>query len=141
MGRHNHKISNVGYGVSQVLPVLIETLDPSPRSSRYLVQQPEVHLHPRAQAALGNLFYSLSTSGEKEFFIETHSDFLIDRYRLLISRNKPPATSAQVLFFQHEKGCNCVTALAIDKYGRYTNDQPDKFRDFFLKEQLDILTI
>ena len=46
---------DVGYGVSQVLPLLVELLDPN-GSSLLLLQQPEVHLHPSAQAALGSLF-------------------------------------------------------------------------------------
>lgn len=49
-------IRNVGYGVSQVLPVIIEMLN-RPEGHSFAIQQPEVHLHPRAQAALGELIH------------------------------------------------------------------------------------
>ena len=48
---------DVGYGVSQILPLLVELLEPARiRATMFLLQQPEVHLHPSAQAELGSLF-------------------------------------------------------------------------------------
>lgn len=141
MGRHKHKISNVGYGVSQVLPVLVETLLATQNGTWFLVQQPEVHLHPRAQAALGDLFHQLSTTTDNRFIIETHSDFLIDRYRLLVSQAAAPQSSAQVVFFEHYPKGNRIETMAIDKNGRYPTTQPKAFREFFLDEQLRLLTI
>jgi len=73
---------DVGYGVSQVLPIITELFHPDlnartfPRA--FLMQQPEVHLHPSAQAALGSLFCELA-GAKRQLVVETHSDYLLDR--------------------------------------------------------------
>ena len=71
---------DVGYGVSQSLPVLTELLSDNAPST-YLLQQPEVHLHPTAQAGLGSLFCNVAAKGI-QMLVETHSDYLLDRIRM-----------------------------------------------------------
>jgi predicted ATPase len=55
-GGPTFNLVDVGYGVSQVLPILVDTLERSTGDEVFLLQQPEVHLHPRAQAELGSFF-------------------------------------------------------------------------------------
>jgi len=74
-------IMDVGYGVSQVLSLVFELIR-GDRGRLFMVQQPEVHLHPRAQAELGSLFAALVKSQSKRFMIETHSDYVVDRVRM-----------------------------------------------------------
>lgn len=132
-------ISNVGYGVSQVLPLIVEFLS-TERRRLFAVQQPEVHLHPRAQAALGGLLFELARERDHGFFIETHSDYLIDRYRLSMrSEINPPAS--QVLFFLRTSEGNKIYSLPISKTGLYPVDQPKEFREFFVKEEMKLLEI
>lgn len=69
---------DVGYGVSQALPIVVDSIL-APRGRIVLVQQPEVHLHPKAQAALGTFFCEITKGTGKHFVIETHSDYLVDR--------------------------------------------------------------
>src|SRR6202007_2618510 len=76
---------DVGYGVSQALPIIVDSIL-APNDSVVLVQQPEVHLHPKAQAALGTFFGELTQESSKCFVIETHSDFLVDRVRLAVAK-------------------------------------------------------
>jgi len=135
-------ISNVGYGVSQVLPILAEIVARN-SSCVFHIQQPEVHLHPRAQAALGDLFYTLAVDQKKKFVIETHSDFLIDRFRLAMDSNKTSdcTMSASVVFFCRKSKRNTVSELLLTESGGYPIDQPDEFRDFFIHEQLRNLSI
>ena len=135
-------LSNVGYGVSQVLPILVEILARS-KNTTFHIQQPEVHLHPRAQAALGELIYLLAADEEKRFVIETHSDFLIDRYRSMIREhgNKGYAANTSLLFFRRERGHNFAEELILSPEGEYPIDQPSSFRDFFIKEQLRSLAV
>lgn len=132
-------ISNVGYGVSQSLPILVE-LFARPENSWFAIQQPEVHLHPRAQAALGAIFYNLALLGKKQFFIETHSDFIIDRFRLEVRQSKKPLES-QVVFFEQVNGLNKASAIKILPDGKYAEEQPVSFRRFFIKEELSVLGI
>ena len=128
----------VGYGVSQSLPILVELLI-RPRESVFAIQQPEVHLHPRAQAALGDVFFEMAVEDKKCFLIETHSDFTIDRFRMNYARRKGKAPNSQILFFERRRKCNTATAMNIGPTGELPPDQPESYRKFFIKEQLDLL--
>ena len=136
------KISNVGYGVSQVLPVIVETVMHT-NKSEFAVQQPEVHLHPKAQAALGEFFFDLAYLENKTFLIETHSDFLIDRFRLKIKESKDKKVKSQVLFFDKDPktGGNRCTPIEIENNGKYSDKQPENFQQFFINELSTMLEI
>ena len=132
-------MGNVGYGVSQVLPVILE----SRRQQGYsytAIQQPEVHLHPRAQAALGEFLFDCNMDSDVQLLIETHSDYIIDRFRLCMNKSDK-VCEAQILFFERTKSGNIVHTIKIDENGRYPDDQPSSFREFFLKEELALLRI
>lgn len=134
----NLNVSNVGYGVSQVLPLIVEFL--SRKKCTFAVQQPEVHLHPRAQAALGDLIAEVASEGGHRFILETHSDYLIDRCRLNLSKRTKPF-EAQTVFFERTETGNRATVLRIDKDGRYPSDQPPAFREFFVREAMNLLEV
>ena len=71
---------DMGYGVSQALPIIAELLREGQGSNHmFLLQQPEVHLHSSAQAALGSLFCSVVADTNRQIIVETHSDHLLDR--------------------------------------------------------------
>lgn len=78
-------IADVGFGVSQVLPVLVLGLL-SETDSILIFEQPEIHLHPRAQARLGELLVCLAKTGRR-VLIETHSDHLINRLRRVVAED------------------------------------------------------
>lgn len=137
-----HKLENVGYGVSQAIPVLVEVAA-SKKAEVFVIQQPEVHLHPRAQAAFGDFFFEMATQRSHKFFIETHSDFLIDRFRLNLNqsraRKKP---TAQLLFFSKNlKNKNSVENIKISNNGSFSEKLPEKYKTFFFKEELSLLGI
>jgi hypothetical protein len=134
------RINSVGYGVSQALPVIVEMLE-RPKGSYFAIQQPEVHLHPKAQAALGDLLFRMAEIDQKRFLIETHSDFMIDRFRQNMRRMKSNKIRAQVLFFERCGEGNKLSLIPILSNGEYATEQPSTFRDFFLKEQMSILGI
>jgi len=131
-------IINIGYGVSQVLPILYNMY--TQNNTIITIQQPEVHLHPKAQAALGDVFFDLSSNKKKKkLIIETHSDYIIDRFRQRQKKSEEKY-SVQTLFFLREKGINRVFPIIIDDNGNYdTTNQPDEFREFFIKEELENL--
>lgn len=132
-------ISSVGYGVSQGLPVIVE-LFVRPQGTWYAIQQPEVHLHPRAQAAIGEVIYELAATEEKKFFIETHSDFTIDRYRISVRENGENH-KGQVLFFERKDGENIVKQIQITEAGELEENMPMSYREFFLKEGMRVIGI
>lgn len=132
------RINSVGYGVSQVLPLVAEMLA-RPKRAWFAIQQPEIHLHPKAQAALGDLVFQVAENDSKHFLIETHSDFTVDRFRMNFRRNSEHKTAAQVLFFLRTKAGNQISVIPIRQDGEYADDQPEAFRQFFLQEQMKIL--
>jgi predicted ATPase len=135
------KISNVGYGVSQALPIIVELFLRS-KGHWFAIQQPEVHLHPKAQAAFGDLIYKVAIDENKNFFVETHSDYLIDRFRLNYrSQRSELSIPSQVLFFERTDEGNRVYPIDIMENGNYSDDQPENFRDFFIHEELRILGV
>ncbi|MDQ1350584.1 MAG: hypothetical protein QG657_886 [Acidobacteriota bacterium] len=143
MVRLNEKLINinyVGYGISQCLPLLVELFSRE-KSAWYAVQQPEVHLHPKAQAALGSLIHNLALTEDKNFLIETHSDYIIDRFRLNCRRDAKAKIDSQVLYFERTQQGNTVYPVDIEESGNYSENQPKSFRDFFVKEQMDLLSL
>ncbi len=131
-------INSVGYGVSQSLPVIVELIHRK-KNTCFAIQQPEVHLHPKAQAALGDLMYRLFLHEDKRFLVETHSDFLIDRFRLNYRNKRRQKPDAQILFFERKEKKNTVTSLVIDENGDLPPDQPKSYREFFIKEEMKML--
>lgn len=144
LGKKILKINNVGYGVSQVLPLVAEVMHRD-ADTWFAIQQPEVHLHPKAQAAFGDFIFDFADNDKKNFLIETHSDFLIDRFRLAINRKYSPRKKekfkAQVCFFERQNGYNTISYIEIMPDGSYSMSQPDSFREFFLKEQMELLSL
>ena len=128
-----HNLVDVGYGVSQVLPIITELLRPD-RPSIFLYQQPEVHLHPSAQAALGSLFCK-SAGRRCQVVVETHSDHLLDRLRMDIrdkeTELKPDDVS--ILFFERSGLSARIHSLRLDQEGNVLN-APGTYRRFFLEE-------
>lgn len=140
LGERTPNVINVGYGISQVLPVVTSLLDPSLRGAWFALQQPEVHLHPRAQAALGEVLFEMTLPPHnKRFLVETHSDYVVDRFRYRMRKaaeTGEKALNAQVLFFERAGDKNIVHRLPLAPNGDYPEAQPEGFRAFFLQEEL-----
>ena len=128
-----HNLIDVGYGVSQILPVITELLrSDAPQFS--LWQQPEVHLHPSAQAALATFFCGLAAE-DKQLIIETHGDHLLDRVRMDVRDGttdlKPEDVS--VLYFERAGLDVQIHSLRFDTQGNVL-EAPLGYRQFFLEE-------
>ena len=130
-----HNLVDVGYGVSQVLPVITELLRPE-RPAIFLYQQPEVHLHPSAQAALGSLFCRTAGRNRRcQLIVETHSDYLLDRVRMDIRDNETALgpDDVSILFFERDGLSVGIHSLSLDQEGNVLY-APDSYRTFFLEE-------
>jgi len=84
-GQESHDITEIGFGVSQVIPILAAGLF-QPKDSLLIVDLPEAHLHPRPQGELADFFCSLALSG-KSAIVETHSEMFFHRLRLRAAQN------------------------------------------------------
>lgn len=134
IGGKTINLIDVGYGVSQILPIIVDCLR-GEEGGIYLLQQPEVHLHPRAQAELGSFLAVLAKKQSKRFVIETHSDYLVDRIRMDI-RDKKEITPEDValLYFERKNGEATIHRLELDDQGNILNAPPG-YRSFFLEEE------
>ena len=130
-------IVDLGYGISQILPILYNT-STATRRSKFLIQQPEVHIHPKAQAALGTFFVDSFVKEGKEFLLETHSDYIVDRIRHAVAIGNIKPSDVSILFFERKRLENTVTLIEVDDSG-IPIDPPDSYRSFFLDEQMKIL--
>ena len=124
---------DVGYGVSQTLPLITELFSPEP-APLFLLQQPEVHLHPSAQAALGTLFCSIAAP-QRQLVVETHSDFIIDRVLMDIRDKKTELKpeDVSILYFEPNDSDVTIHSLRLDERGVII-DPPDSYRQFFMDE-------
>jgi energy-coupling factor transporter ATP-binding protein EcfA2 len=129
---------DVGYGVSQALPIVVEAIM-APDEEMLLIQQPEVHLHPRAQAALGTFFAELVASSKKQFVIETHSDYLVDRVRLSVTEGIIAAKDVQLIYLERAGLDINVHQIDLDENGNLVN-APAGYRKFFLQEEIKLMT-
>ena len=127
-------IADVGFGVSQLLPILVLGLR-SDESSLLLFEQPEIHLHPKLQANLADFFLTLAEQG-KRIVVETHSDHFINRLRRRIAEDTTDTLKEKVniLFVHppHDGHGATIEPLRIDRYGVIENWPPD-----FLPEASD----
>ena len=129
---------DVGYGISQVLPVVTEMLRVG-GSNTLLLQQPEVHLHPSAQAALGSLLCQMVLASRrrqtKQLIVETHSDFIIDRVRMAVADERHDLNPADVsiVYFERRGLDSRLHSISVDRLGN-VEGAPQGYRQFFLEE-------
>lgn len=124
-------IADVGIGVSQVLPVLVALLVAKPGQLVY-IEQPELHLHPRAQAALANILADAAKRGVR-VVIETHSELLLLAVQSLVAeRQLSPDLVKLHWFTRGDDGMTKISSADLDEAGAF-GDFPEDFSDVSLK--------
>ncbi|MFZ1702890.1 MAG: AAA family ATPase [Saprospiraceae bacterium] len=120
-------IKHVGFGISQVLPVIVEGLRIADNET-FILEQPEIHLHPKVQSTLTDFLISLVEQGKK-VIIETHSDHLITRLRRRIAEDQSNQLDNKVLLTFVEVGRKDVLFrnIAIDDFGVIELPYPEGF--------------
>lgn len=130
-------LTDVGYGISQVLPIVMEAHRPG--QSLLLIEQPELHLHPKLQAELADLFISTALGGARtNFLIETHSEAIILRLLKRIREGRLSHEAVRVIYVdQDSEGVSTAINLRIDEDGEFIDRWPSGFFDERIKELLD----
>lgn len=128
------KLTDVGFGVSQVLPVIVECLY-VPRRSIVIFEQPEIHLHPRVQADLADLFVDAIRAREDavardcQFIIESHSEHFLRRLQRRIAEQELSNSDA-ALYFVYTRGAEArIEQLDVDLFGNIKNWPENFFGD------------
>ena len=124
---------DVGYGVSQTLPIITKLLRPG-AASIFLLQQPEVHLHPSAQAALGSLLCSIA-GPDRRLVVETHSDYIVNRVRMDVRDKKTDLKpeDVSILYFERGESDVKIHSIRLDEIGNVL-DAPASYGAFFMEE-------
>lgn len=117
----SHKPTHVGFGLTYVLPILIACLS-APTGSLVLLENPEAHLHPRGQTALG-LMLALCANDGVQVVVETHSDHLLNGIRIAAKEKKIKANEVSTLFFTREveTGITTIEQPTLLDNGRFDN--------------------
>ena len=126
-------IADVGFGVSQVLPVLVALIVAQPGQLVYL-EQPELHLHPRAQVALAQVLAAAARRGVR-VVVETHSSLLLLAVQTLVAEGDLSPELVKLHWFTRgENGATKIDTADLDEAGAY-GDWPEDFDDVDLKAQ------
>ena len=126
-------IADVGFGVCQVLPVLVALLAAQPGQMVYL-EQPESHLHPRAQVALAGLLADAAQRGVR-VVVETHSALLLLTVQSLVAEGSLPPSNVSLNWFRRrDDGTADITTAELDGQGAY-GDWPEDFGETLLASQ------
>jgi predicted ATPase len=118
-------LTDVGTGVSQVLPV-ITLLQYVPEGSTVIFEQPEIHLHPLAQAALADVIISAAIHRRVQVVLESHSEHLLLRLQRRIAEADISADKIALYFAEAKAGESILVPLDVDSLGNIRN-WPDKF--------------
>ncbi len=120
-------VADVGFGVSQTLPVLVALLAAREGQIVYL-EQPEIHLHPRAQLALSELLVDAAKRGVR-LIVETHSSLVIRGVQTAVAEGSLPSKSLSLNWFGRDaEGFQTLTVAEVDPAGRF-GDWPVDFDD------------
>lgn len=124
-------LPDVGFGIGQLLPILVADLQ-LPKGSTLAVSQPEIHLHPSAQAELAEYFVRRSHSAGRQYIIETHSEYFLNRLRLLISRGKLSSDDVSVVYFTNDGTKATGHEIRLLANGRVEGAPEDFFRTYMM---------
>ena len=135
-------LSNVGVGIAQIIPVLVGALDDS--REIFAVEQPELHLHPAAQVALGDVFIDGIKNSNRPTLIETHSEHLLLRimrrmretFEDRIEENRFPVTpdDIAVLFVEWHNSQTIIREMPVNERGDLVKAWPGGFFEEDIEE-------
>lgn len=118
-------LTEVGFGASQLLPVIVAGYY-APEKSIMIAEQPEIHLHPKAQTLLADLFIDISRENKK-IIVETHSEHLLMRLQRRIVDGSIDSDMVSVYYCEPTRDGTKVRQIEINKYGQLGKDLPKGF--------------
>lgn len=121
-------LTDVGFGVSQVLPALV-LLYYVPEGSTVLMEQPEIHLHPSVQSGLADVILTAAKTRNLQVIVESHSEHLLRRFQRRVADESYPFEEIKLYFCASSGGQSKLVDLAIDLFGEIGNWPPDFFGD------------
>jgi len=127
--------SNAGFGASQILPLIVQALV-SRRGSITIAEQPEIHLNPKMQCELANLFVAMAEK-KQTVIAETHSEHLLLRLRRLVAEEKINSDEIAIYFIEGDGINSSIKPINLQENGQIKSiDWPKDFFGESLKEAL-----
>ena len=120
-------LDQTGFGLSQILPIITQGLL-TPVGGVLIVEDPDAHMHPSVQAELVNFFADLAAHGRK-IIVESHSDHLVTRMRLLLAKQEIKPTDVNVCFVSNTEGHSEYLSCALTEKGMFSEPLPEGFMD------------
>ncbi len=133
-GKCEVDLTQVGFGFFQILPVIVQSYYAKPGST-VIFEQPEIHMHPKIQADLADLFIDAVKTNNVQFLIESHSEHLLRRLQRRIAEKEIPPEDVIIYFCTSTKDGAKIEELKTDEFGNISN-WPD---NFFGDRQGDIM--
>ena len=125
----NFNILDVGFGVSQALPIIVSGVT-LPYKSSLLLEQPEVHLHPRMQMSMADLLIATSMA-HKNVIVETHSDHFINRVSRRMMENEYIRKNSVIYFFNKDsQGNSSYEIIEVDPIRGIITNNENFFMEF-----------
>lgn len=121
-------ITDVGFGVSQVLPVIVLCFY-APEGSTVILEQPEIHLHPSIQAGLADVFIDAIKTRGIQIILESHSEHLLTRLQRRIAEEQIDSDNVKLYFAENSNGISNLSALDLDVFGNIRNWPANFFGD------------
>ncbi len=118
-------LTDVGFGVSQVLPALV-LLYYVPEGSTVLLEQPEIHLHPGVQSGLADVMLKVAETRNVQIILESHSEHLMRRLQRRVAEETTSSGDVKLYFVSTNRGAAQATDLALNEWGEIEN-WPDQF--------------
>ncbi|OQX97131.1 MAG: hypothetical protein B6I24_09735 [Bacteroidetes bacterium 4572_128] len=136
---NSYRATNIGFGISYILPVVLSILI-AEKDDIVIIENPEAHLHPKGQTALGELMAIAGQNGV-QLFIETHSDHIFDGIRIATKQGKIQTEKVNVLFFDRDEKEHItkIEKIEIDEDGRFAKEPPKNFFDEFEINMMKLL--
>ena len=127
---HGPKITlaDMGYGLSQFLPVLVLCYY-APMGSTLILEQPGIHLHPKVQSQLADLLIEVVTERKLQILVESHSEHLLNRLQRRIAEEKISVDKTALYFCRNDTGVSNIERLEIDEFGNIANWPENFFGD------------
>lgn len=123
-------VTDVGFGVSQVLPVLVLCFY-VPEGSTVILEQPEIHLHPAVQAGLADALIEAVQLRRIQVVVESHSEHLLQRLQRRVAEEAIPADQLALYFCDVTDGLPRLSPLELNVFGEIENWPKDFFGDAF----------
>lgn len=121
-------LADMGYGLSQFLPVLVLCYY-APKGSTLILEQPGIHLHPMVQAQLADLLIEVVNERKLQILVESHSEHLLTRLQRRIAEEKISSNQTALYFCRNDEGVSNIEHLKMDEFGNISNWPENFFGD------------